>query len=263
MPHALQSIDDLIKELTDRLQSTTASPLPVKKPIDSDPIDLAHFIDHTLLKQEATRSDILALCEEARIHGFASVCVQPSHVATAKEALRGSHVVVCSVVGFPLGVSCSATKSFEAALAVKNGAGEIDMVIHIGWLREREYTLVLEDIRQVVLASQPSIVKVILETSLLTMEEKIIGALLSKLAGAHFVKTSTGFAKGGATPEDVSLLRHVVGPEMGVKASGGIRNRQDAEKMIAAGANRLGTSSSISIVSKTTPSEQQDLKKGY
>jgi deoxyribose-phosphate aldolase len=209
---------------------------------------LAKLIDHTLLKPDATPEEIKKVCAEAAQYKFATVCVNSTWVGLAAQLLKGSGVKAIAVVGFPLGAASSAAKAFEAREAVKNGAEEIDMVINIGALKGRDYTLVLEDIRQVVAASQPHPVKVILETSNLNNDEKVIGCALSKAAGAHFVKTSTGFGSAGATAEDIALMRRVVGPEMGVKASGGIRTFEDASKMVAAGATRIGASASVAIV---------------
>ncbi len=210
--------------------------------------DLAAMIDHTLLKPEATPEDLRKLCEEARAYTFATVCVNSVNVARCRAHLAGSPVRVCAVVGFPLGAMAPGAKAFEAREAVRAGASEIDMVINIGALKAAEYSLVVDDISKVVAASRPARVKVILETGMLSDEEKVVGCTLSKLAGAHFVKTSTGFGKGGATAEDIALMRRVVGGELGVKASGGIRTREDAERMIAAGANRIGASASVAIV---------------
>jgi deoxyribose-phosphate aldolase len=211
--------------------------------------DLAPYIDHTLLKPEASREDLLKVAEEARQHGFATVCVNSSNVALVARVLEGSKTVPIAVVGFPLGAALSSAKAFEAREAIRAGAREIDMVIHLGALKSRDYARVHQDIALVVEASRPYPVKVILETSQLTREEKIIGCVLSKAAGAAFVKTSTGFSSGGATVEDVALMREVVGDEVGVKASGGVRSAEDALKMIQAGANRLGASASVAIVS--------------
>jgi len=212
------------------------------------PADIAGMIDHTLLKAEATRDDVKKLCDEARKYRFASVCVNTTWVTFAREALRGSGVMVCCVVGFPLGAMSPVAKAYEAREAVRQGAQEIDMVINIGALKSRDYETVFEDICRVVKAAHPAGVKVILETGALTQEEKIIACSLAKLAGAAFVKTSTGFGPGGATVEDIALMRKLVGSDMGVKASGGVRTREDAEKMARAGANRLGASASVSIV---------------
>lgn len=211
---------------------------------------LAAKIDHTLLKPDATREEIQRVCEEARKYQFATVCVNSAYIGLVAELLKGSITKPIAVVGFPLGAAALATKAFEAREAIRVGAQEIDMVINTGALKGRDYSLVLEDIRAVVEASRPFPVKVILETSSLSDDQKVIGCALAKAAGATFVKTSTGFGTGGATAEDVALMRRVVGPEMGVKASGGIRTYEDAAKMIAAGANRIGASASVAIVTQ-------------
>ena len=203
---------------------------------------LTGLIDHTLLKPTATKQDIQALCTEALEYEFASVCTNGRWVSVVQDALNGSTVQTCSVVGFPLGAMTPQMKAMETVEAIENGADEIDMVISIGELISENWMAVLFDIKGVVAASNGRCVKVILETGLLTNEQKIIGALLSKMAGASFVKTSTGFAGSGATLEDVALLRLVVGAEMGVKASGGIRNHSDAIGLLNAGATRLGAS---------------------
>lgn len=210
--------------------------------------DLSKMIDHTLLKQDATRIDIEKLCEEAKQFEMKSVCVNPTWVKFAKEKLKGSQVLVCTVIGFPLGATTTDVKVFETKNAIENGADEIDMVINIGALKNNEYDIVLEDIQKVVEAAQNKTVKVIIETALLTDEEKIKACELAKRAGAHFVKTSTGFAKSGATVEDVLLMRQTVGKELGVKASGGVRSLEDMKKMIEAGATRIGTSSGVQIM---------------
>jgi deoxyribose-phosphate aldolase len=212
------------------------------------PADMAKMIDHTLLKPEATREEIVKLCEEAKKHRFASVCVNTTWVPLCRAMLSGTDVMVCAVVGFPLGAMTPTAKAYEAREAVRQGAKEIDMVMNIGALKSRDFETVFEDICRVVKSSSPAGVKVILETSSLNTEEKIIGCALSKLAGAAFVKTSTGFAKGGATVDDIELMRRIVGTEVGVKASGGVRTAEDAVKMAAAGANRLGASASVAIV---------------
>lgn len=212
----------------------------------------AGMIDHTLLKADAQREDIVRLCEEARQHRFASVCVNTTWVSLAKALLAGSNVMVCCVVGFPLGAMSPGAKAYEARDAVRHGANEVDMVMNIGAMKSRDYETVFEDICKVVKASRPAGVKVILECSSLTDEEKVIGCTLSKLAGAAFVKTSTGFAKGGATVDDVTLMRRVVGGELGVKASGGVRTTEDAVRMRDAGANRIGASASIEIATGTS-----------
>ncbi|HMD70354.1 MAG TPA: deoxyribose-phosphate aldolase [Bryobacteraceae bacterium] len=214
---------------------------------------IAALIDHTILKPEATRDDVLKVCREARQYGFASVCVNPYWVPLAHAELAGSRVLVCSVVGFPLGATFTQVKVAETTAAVRSGAREIDMVINVGALRSGDREAVREDIRQVVAAAHGggAAVKVILETALLDDNQKAIGCTLAKLAGADFVKTSTGFGPGGATAHDVALMRRVVGPEMGVKAAGGIRTIEDLRAMTAAGATRIGASASIKIVEAT------------
>jgi deoxyribose-phosphate aldolase len=210
--------------------------------------EIARYIDHTLLAPEASREDIQELCEEAKKHRFFSVCVNAANVRLARTFLRGSEVATCAVVGFPLGASTAGSKAFEAREAVRCGADEIDMVLNVGALKSREYGVVQDDIRKVVKAVPGKLVKVILETGQLDTHEKVIACALSKVAGADFVKTSTGFGPGGATLDDVRLMREIVGPDMGVKASGGIRDYETAVEMIRAGANRLGCSSSVAIV---------------
>ncbi len=210
---------------------------------------IARLIDHTILKPDATRADIEKVCAEARKYSFASVCVNAYWVPLVAKLLAGSPVKVCTVVGFPLGAHLPDVKAYETRRAVQDGAREIDMVINIGALKSHDHALVERDIRAVVDACGPHVVsKVILEMVLLTTEEKIAGCSLAKAAGADFVKTSTGFAGGGATLEDVKLMKQVVGDDMGLKAAGGIRSQEDARAMIEAGATRLGTSASIKIV---------------
>jgi len=209
---------------------------------------IASRIDHTLLKPDATRAELVKLCEEARTHGFASVCVNTTWIPLCVKLLEGSKVMAICVVGFPLGAATSRAKAEQTREAIANGASEIDMVVNIGLLKSQEHDAVLRDIKAVVDAASGRPVKVILETHLLTREQKIAACALSKAAGAAFVKTSTGFSGGGATAEDVALMRAVVGPDMGVKASGGVRTADDARKMIAAGADRLGASASVAIV---------------
>jgi deoxyribose-phosphate aldolase len=223
--------------------------------------DLAAFLDHTLLKADATRADLQKLCDEARAHGFASVCVNGANVPVCKGILEGSGVMTVAVVGFPLGAMSTAAKAFEARDAVLRGADEIDMVLNIGAMKSGDLDTVLADIREVVRAAAPSRVKVILETGFLTRDEKIAACTLCRTAGAHFVKTSTGFGPGGATVEDVALMRSVVGDALGVKASGGVRTADDARAMIAAGATRLGTSASVAIISGA--SKEPGPAKGY
>jgi len=211
---------------------------------------IARLIDHTLLKPEASRDDIQKLCNEALEYGFASVCVNPWNVSQAAELLRDSEVRVCTVVGFPLGATLSIVKVLETSEAIKAGAQEIDMVINVGALKSGQEALAEADIRGVVAESHRAgaICKVILETALLTNEEKVRGSLLAKKAGADFVKTSTGFGPGGATVEDVRLMRETVGSGTGVKAAGGVRTLSDLQKMVEAGATRVGSSSGVKIV---------------
>ena len=217
--------------------------------IPDDP-SLAKYVDHTLLKPDVTADQIAQLCYEARKYEFASVCINPTHVKLSADLLKGSSVKVCTVIGFPLGASSPDVKTFEAETAIRDGATEIDMVINIGALKAKDYDLVSKDINSVVRMAHAvgALVKVIIETSLLNDDEKVTACLLSKEAGADFVKTSTGFSGGGATVEDIALMRRVVGPEMGVKASGGMRNYPRAIQIIAAGANRIGAVSSVAIV---------------
>lgn len=210
--------------------------------------ELARWIDHTMLKPDATREEIEKICHEAIEFGFASVCVNPTWVPLAYKKLRGNGPKVCTVVGFPLGATFPEVKALETELAVERGADEIDMVINIGALKSGDYDLVEHDIRSVVRAAGRRIVKVIIETCLLTDEEKVKACTLAKIAGANYVKTSTGFSKGGATVKDVALMRKVVGSEMGVKASGGVRSYEEACKMVEAGATRIGASASVAIV---------------
>ena len=213
-------------------------------------LNLAGMIDHTLLKPDATPDQVAQLCFEAKKYGFASVCINPAWVPLCAQLLQGSPVKVCTVIGFPLGASAPEVKAFETKNAIDQGATEIDMVINIGALKARDLELVARDIFGVVQTAHARdvIVKVILETTLLSDEEKTLACLISKEAGADFVKTSTGFAGGGATAHDVALMRRVVGPEMGVKASGGVRTYEDAESMVKAGATRIGASAGVKII---------------
>lgn len=210
---------------------------------------IAKMIDHTLLKADASKEQIIQLCSEAKEYGFASVCVNPVWVKTAAVELLSSHVKVCTVIGFPLGASTSAVKAFETKDAIENGATEIDMVLAIGLLKTGDVKAVEQDIKAVVdSATGKALVKVIIETSLLTDEEKVLACKLALQGGADFVKTSTGFSTGGATVEDVALMRKVVGDSAGVKASGGIRDLADLEAMASAGASRIGASSGVKIM---------------
>ena len=213
-------------------------------------MNIAQIIDHTELKPDATKGQILQLIEDAKKNNFASVCVNPMWAKVASLELKDSGVSVCVVIGFPLGANTTATKTFEAKDAIKNGATEVDMVINIGELKDKNYSYVEQDIKSVVeVAKGKALVKVIIETCLLSQDEKINACQIAKKAGADFVKTSTGFSKGGATIEDVKLMRKTVGKEMGVKASGGIHTKEEAMQMVEAGATRIGTSSGISIIS--------------
>jgi len=215
--------------------------------------DLAKFIDHTLLRTDATADDIERLCAEAREHKFYSVCVNGSRVLQALATLQDTDVKVCAVVGFPFGAMDSDVKRYETEAAIDNGAAEIDVVMNIGWFKDGSHHYVLRELRDIVQAADQAPVKVILETVLLTREQKFRACHLVMDSGAKFVKTSTGFGPGGATIEDVRLLREAVGPDFGVKASGGIRDAQAALAMIEAGATRLGTSASVAIVSGVNP----------
>lgn len=211
-------------------------------------MNIASYIDHTVLAANATEDKIKKLCDEAKQWKFASVCVNSCNVAFCAKELNGTGVNVCSVVGFPLGAMSTKSKAYEAEQAVADGATEIDMVINVGWLKDKKDSLVEEDIRQVKKACGDKHLKVIIEACLLTEEEKVRACQLSVKAGADFVKTSTGFSTSGATAEDVALMRKTVGPNVGVKAAGGIRDYETAMKMIEAGANRLGCSAGIAIV---------------
>ena len=212
-------------------------------------MEINRMIDHTILKADATKADVMKIIEEAKKYRFYSVCINPTWVALAAKELQGEPVAVCTVIGFPLGANTTETKAFEATNSIANGAAEVDMVINIGELKDGNYEKVQKDIEAVVAAAKDkALVKVIIETSLLTNEEKVKACELAKAAGADFVKTSTGFSTGGATVEDVRLMRETVGPEMGVKASGGIHNAKEAEAMIEAGATRLGASSGVAIM---------------
>jgi deoxyribose-phosphate aldolase len=214
------------------------------------PADVAKYIDHTLLKPDATREQYEQLCDEAAKYGFYSVCVNSSWIPLCARRLRGKDVKVCSVVGFPLGAMDSRSKGFETRNAIENGASEIDMVINVGALKSGDLDAVEKDIRAVARACRSTtVLKVIIETCLLTDDEKVLACEIAKKAGAHYVKTSTGFSTGGATAHDIALMRRVVGPTMGIKASGGVRSYEDAKLMIESGATRIGASASVKIVS--------------
>lgn len=255
-----RTIDETIRNVAAHLSTVAELPelplAPVDFPLPPAPTteQLAAMIDHTLLKPDATPAQIEQLCAEAAHHRFASVCVNPSYVALAAQLLSNTSVAVCTVVGFPLGATTPEVKLFETRQALGLGAEEIDMVLPVGHLKAGDYRYVFDEVTQIAGACQSggALCKVILETTLLTDAEKVAACLLALQAGAAFVKTSTGFADGGATVADVTLMRRVVGPRMGVKASGGIRTRADAEAMVAAGASRLGASAGVQIVSAMT-----------
>ena len=212
-------------------------------------MEINRMIDHTILKADASKEDVMKIIEEAKKYRFYSVCINPTWVSLAAKELQGEPVAVCTVIGFPLGANTTETKAFEAANAIQNGADEVDMVINIGELKDGNDEKVQKDIEAVVAAAKDkALVKVIIETSLLNNEEKVKACELAKAAGADFVKTSTGFSTGGATVEDVRLMRETVGPELGVKAAGGIHNAKEAAAMIEAGATRLGASSGVAIM---------------
>ncbi len=234
---------------TGRIVEAGASRIAAAPGVEGAGRDIAPMIDHTLLKADATVEQIKKLCEEAKQYNFASVCINPANVSLASSLLKGTPVKVCTVIGFPLGATTPTAKAIETRDAIANGADEVDMVINVGALKSGDYDLVKRDIEAVVEAARGrALVKVIIEAALLTDEEKVKACLLAKLAGADFVKTSTGFGPGGATVEDVRLMRKVVGSEMGIKAAGGIRDLESARKMIEAGATRIGASASVAIV---------------
>jgi len=212
---------------------------------------IARLIDHTALKPDTTEEQIKKLCSEAIEYGFATVCVNPSYVKLCSELLKNSAIKVCTVIGFPLGATTTATKAFEANEAIENGANEVDMVINVGAMKSGDFDFVKKDIEAVVrVAKGKALIKVILETCLLTEEEKIMSCKICKEARADFVKTSTGFSTGGATVSDIKLMRGIVKPDMGVKASGGIRDYETAKAMVEAGASRIGASASVAIANK-------------
>jgi len=243
-------INEIIRQVTEEICSKYDGQPAQSGGGDLSPAAIAKYIDHTILKPEASLDDVAKVCEEAKKYHFASVCVNPSYIKYVAGNLEGSGVTPCCVIGFPLGACTPEAKANEASDAANNGAKEVDMVINIGAIKSKDWMLVKRDIEGVVNAVRGrAIVKVIIETCLLTDEEKVKACAISKMAGAQFVKTSTGFSKGGATVEDVRLMRETVGPEIGVKASGGVKTYQDAVNMIKAGASRLGTSSGAAIVS--------------
>jgi deoxyribose-phosphate aldolase len=257
----VQTCYDRVGKVVDAGAQRLTSSLGMVPPGD----EIARMIDHTLLKPDATDDEIAQLCYEARKFHFASVCVNPAYVRLCGELLKNTDVAVCTVIGFPLGASAPDVKAYEARKAIEDGATEIDMVINIGAVKSGDYEMVLRDISGVVREAhgRGAIVKVILETNLLNKEEKIAASRLSKEAGADFVKTSTGFGGGGATVEDITLMRSVVGAEMGVKASGGVRTFQDAQKMVQAGATRIGASAGVKILQGAAGLQVASSSSGY
>jgi deoxyribose-phosphate aldolase len=246
----LSNIDKIVETVLKEIERGSEPIADTGK--NPSPEEIAKVIDHTLLKPEATIEEITQLCKEAKKYFFASVCVNPFWVPISHKLLEQTSVKVCTVVGFPLGANTPEMKAFETHQTVEAGAQEIDMVMNIGGLKSGQYELVEKDIRGVVRAAGGKTVKVIFENCLLTEEEKVKACILSKRAGAHFVKTSTGFNKSGATVKDVVLMRKIVGPNMGVKAAGGIRTYQDICNMLRSGANRIGTSAGVAIVSEAS-----------
>jgi deoxyribose-phosphate aldolase len=243
--HNKDGVQNIMKSGADRV--TSGIGIEEAGGVDAD---LARYIDHTLLKPEATVGEITRLCQEAAKFRFASVCINPGYVALARGLLKGTPVKVCTVIGFPLGATSTASKTFEAEQAIREGAQEVDMVMNVGMLKSGEFEYAENDIFAVVSTAKRyhALTKVIIEAALLTDDEKIQACVLARRAGADFVKTSTGFSKGGATVGDVALMRRVVGTAMGVKAAGGVRSREDALAMVASGADRIGASASVRIV---------------
>ncbi len=253
-------VNRIVKEVMDRLSqgntARTAAPANDSSTqsgiVINVPADLAPYIDHTLLKQDATKEQIEKICREAIEYHFFAVCINSTWVSLCAKLLRGSGVKIASVIGFPLGAMDSRAKAFETSYAIENGASEIDMVLNVGALKARELKTVEGDIRAVRRACRgTTLLKVIIETCLLTDEEKVLACEIAKKAGADYVKTSTGFSKAGATAQDVALMRRIVGPNIGVKAAGGIRSFEDAKLMIHSGATRLGMSASVQVVTGT------------
>ena len=246
----------IVCEKTKQIVDAGASRLALSLGVKRDPSAVAHLIDHTLLKPEATEDQIAQLCYEAKKFNFVAVCVNPNWVALCKQLLRASNVKIATVVGFPLGAHATETKVFETAQAIKDGADEIDMVINIGALKSGDDVVVERDIRAVVEVAHAlgASVKVIIEAALLTDDEKVRACILSKAAGADFVKTSTGFGPGGATVKDVALMRKTVGPQLGVKAAGGIRDLKQVDEMVQAGATRIGASAGVAIMKEAVNS---------
>jgi deoxyribose-phosphate aldolase len=250
LPEIERIVASLVQELAAARGTVRASTADVPRYEGAFDAATAALIDHTILRPDATADEVRKVCAEARHFGFASVCVNPARVALVSSELRGCAVKTCSVVGFPLGATCTEIKRQEAALAIRDGAQEIDMVIHVGALKDGDHAGVKSDIEGVAQTCHAggALLKVIIEACLLSDREKVIACALAKLAGADFVKTSTGFSKSGATAADVALMRLTVGPELGVKAAGGIRTRKDLLAMVEAGASRVGASASVAIV---------------
>ncbi len=259
-----QANGSCVQHCSDQVRQVVATGASrISSNLGSIPNDLsvARFIDHTLLKPDASADEVAQLCREAREYHFASVCVNSTYVPLCSDLLKGSDVAVCVVVGFPLGASLPEVKAYEAQMAIQNGATEVDMVLNVGALKSRDLKLLHRDIATVVATCHANsvICKVILETSKLTNEEKVIASQIAKMAGADFVKTSTGFGGGGATIDDVELMKRVVGPDIGVKASGGVRTYSDAQAMVKAGATRIGASAGVMIVRQE---QGEDVKSG-
>jgi deoxyribose-phosphate aldolase len=260
--------DECFVKCPDRMSSILAGGnvrLGLSGPESAAAREVARFIDHTLLKPDASRDEILKVCQEAAQYGFASVCINPTWVREAACALRGAGVKVCTVIGFPLGANAPDTKAYEARRAIFDGAGELDMVINIGALKSRDDELVRRDISGVVEAGHDAgcLVKVIIETALLSDEQKVRACQLARDASADFVKTSTGFSRGGATIADVALMRRTVGSEMGVKASGGVKDYKQAQEMIRAGATRIGASVGVKIFQEASGQKRTTNGEGY
>ena len=242
-------INEIIRQVTEEICSKYGAQVSAPAASGKNPADMAKYIDHTFLKPEASVNDVRKICDEAKKYHCASVCVNPSYIQYVAQQLEGSGVTPCCVIAFPFGTCTPETKAFEAADAATKGAREIDMVINVGAIKSGDWMLVKRDIEGVVNAVKGrATVKVIIEACLLTDEEKVKACTVAKLAGAHFVKTSTGYSTGGATVEDIRLMRETVGPDIGVKASGGVRTYADAVAMINAGANRIGASAGVAIV---------------
>ena len=251
----MQSLQEILALADSYEKELPAAPMPLTQPVGAE---IAAWIDHTLLKPEATTEQVKSRCQEARQYHFASVCINPAYVPLVRVLLKDAGVGICAVVAFPLGASLPEDKVYETRRVIGNGANEVDMVINIGALKGETYGMVLTDIQLVTREAHErgARVKVIIETALLTRREKILACVLAQAAGADFVKTSTGFGPGGATVEDVDLIRRVVGTSMGVKAAGGIRTHKEALAMIAAGANRIGSSAGVSILKESIGATQ-------